>query len=96
MFIPQPKNLKPSPLDLTITQALSDMQSLDPGTKEYTAAVASVKTLTQLKEHDAPKKVNPDVLVTAGANLLGILLILHYERINVIGSKALSFVMKLK
>lgn len=94
MFIK--KNHPPTPLDLAMTQALSDLQTLNPESDEYTKAVANIDKLTKLKEHHSPKRVSPDVLVTAGANLAGILLILHYERINVVASKAIGFVMKLK
>lgn len=90
------QNKTPDPIDLVIIQALSDMQSLSPETPEYAKALSAVSTLTKLKEHNAPKTVSPDVLITAGANLAGILLILHYERVHVVASKALSFVMKLK
>lgn len=90
------KNNEPSQLDLTITQALSDMQSLNVETDEYAKAVDHITKLTKLKEAHNPKKVSPDVLVTAGANLTGIILILQYERVHVVASKALSFVMKLK
>lgn len=90
------KNLEPTPLDLALTQALSDLQTLSPESDEYTKAVTNIDKLTKMKEHHAPKKVSPDVLVTAGANLAGIVLILQYERVHVVASKALGFVMKLK
>ena len=41
-------------------------------------------------------RVSPDVLATIAANLAGIGLIIGHERVNVIASKALSFVTKLK
>jgi hypothetical protein len=39
-------------------------------------------------------KVSPDTLVIVGANLLGIILILKFEQLDIITTKALSFVMK--
>lgn len=95
MFI-QKKTEEANPFDLAITQALSDVQTLNPETPEYAKAIAAVGTLTKLKEQHSKRKVDPNVLVTAGANLAGILMILHYERINVVTSKALGFVMKLR
>ena len=95
MFIPK-KTEEVNPFDLAITQALNDVQSLSPETPEYAKAMSNVKTLTQLKDQHSKKKVDPNVLVTAGANLAGILLILHYERIHVVTSKALGFVLKLR
>jgi len=39
-------------------------------------------------------KISPDTLLIVGANLLGILLILNYERLDIISTKALGFVIK--
>ena len=39
-------------------------------------------------------KVSPDTLVIVGANLLGIILILKFEQLDIITTKALSFVIK--
>lgn len=41
-----------------------------------------------------PDRVTKDALVAAGASILGIALIINYERLNVIASKALGFVLK--
>ena len=37
-------------------------------------------------------KISPDTLLIVGANLLGILLILNHERLDIISTKALGFV----
>jgi hypothetical protein len=39
-------------------------------------------------------KISPDTLLVVGANLLGIVLILKQEKIDIISSKALNFVLK--
>lgn len=39
-------------------------------------------------------KVSPDTLLIVGANLLGIVLILYYEKLDIISTKALGFVIK--
>lgn len=41
-----------------------------------------------------PWKVSPDTLLIVGANLLGIMLILNHERLDIISTKALGFVIK--
>ena len=38
--------------------------------------------------------VSPDTIMTVAGNLIGIVLILKHEELNVITSKALSFIMK--
>lgn len=37
---------------------------------------------------------SPDTVLVVGGNLLGILLILHFEKIGIISTKALGFVLK--
>lgn len=39
-------------------------------------------------------KFTPDTLLVVGGNLMGILLILNFERLDIVRSKALSFVLK--
>ncbi len=39
-------------------------------------------------------KISPDTMLVVGGNLLGILLILGYEKADIITSKAMSFVLK--
>lgn len=39
-------------------------------------------------------KFTPDTLLVVGGNLIGILLILNFERLDIVRSKALGFVLK--
>ncbi len=39
-------------------------------------------------------KISPDTLLVVGGNLLGILLILNFEKMDIVMSKALGFVLK--
>lgn len=45
-------------------------------------------------ESEKPDRVSADTWAMVGANLAGILLIVGYERVNVIASKAIGFVLK--
>ena len=91
---------KPSDEDIALNSAildvLHDMNSVSSESEDYAASIKHLSELYKIKEHHAPKSISPDVLLTAGANVVGILLILHYEQTHVIASKALSFVMKLR
>lgn len=53
---------------------------------------------TSLQEYDKLNKsewqVSPDTLLVVAGNLLGILLILTYEKADIITSKALNFILK--
>lgn len=63
---------------------------------EHEDMYALRKREIDLKQVDTekPDRMSKDALVAAGASIAGILLIINYERMNVIASKALSFVMK--
>lgn len=87
--------------DVTTTQELIDaandrLLSLEPDTKEYKKVLDQIERLHKLKdrEHTNRFRVSGDTLVVVGANLLGIVLILNYEKLNVVTSKALGFIGK--
>lgn len=48
------------------------------------------------QEKERSWKPSPDAVVGAAASIVGILFVLHYEKANVIASKALGFIGKLK
>jgi hypothetical protein len=83
-------------LDKAIEDLFSELQSVNADTEEYSAMADQLIKLMKLKKEVEPSwRVSPDVLVAAGANVLGILLILNFERAGVVASKALGFVGKL-
>jgi len=47
-----------------------------------------------LDENQKDFRVSPDTILIVAGNLLGILLILKYEELNIITTKAMSFVIK--
>lgn len=83
-------------LQEAIDELLAKMHETSPDTKEYAAMIAHLQLLYTLREKDAPKRVSPDTVAIIMANLAGILLILNFERLHVIATKALGFLMKLK
>lgn len=79
-------------IDLVQTQMLS----LDADSEEFNTLNNQLEKLYKLKTTNKSFRVSPDTLAIIGGNLLGIALILGYERAHVVTSKALSFVMKTK
>jgi hypothetical protein len=71
---------------------------LDPSSDDYSERVDNIVKMYKLKEQDRKfwKRIDPDAVVGAAANIAGILLILHYEQLHVVTSKALPFVHKAK
>ncbi len=84
-------------LNEAITDAFAEMRGHNSDTEEYANASAQMIKLMQLKDElSSKKRISPETLATIGGNLAGILLILNFEKANVVASKALGFVMKLR
>lgn len=80
-------------LDAAIADALHALSPHDP---EYAEQVKALETLYKLKDPNPPQSVSPDVILTVLGNLAGIAIIVGHERVHVVTSKALNFVMKAK
>lgn len=81
-------------IDREIDRVLTVLSSLEPHSEQYTTAVLNLKELCESRSKKASRSVEPDTIVLAATNLLGILLILHYEQLNVIATKAIGFVVR--
>jgi hypothetical protein len=79
-------------LDESINNALRELNRNPVGSERYEKALESVIKLYQLKTSEKSSRISKDTLANVGANLLGIFMIIKHERVNVITSKALSFV----
>lgn len=83
-----------SVLETTLEAELIRLHRMKPDSQEYAKTVDAIAKLHKMKQDDKPARLSPDVLATVGANLFGIMLILKYEKFDIITSKALGFVMK--
>ena len=63
---------------------------------ETARLVDQITKLYKAKELFARKPISRDTLVLVAGNLIGIILILNYEKAGVVTSRALNFVMKLR
>lgn len=87
---------EPTHLETVIDSLLDELDGYTSDDDEYATAVKHLSELYKLRELNKPKQLDPNIILTVGANLIGILAILHHEQANVIASKALGFVMKLR
>ena len=92
----EPKPAEKIGLEKAIDDVLRHMEQETPGTPEFEAMTDQLVKLHAMKTTESPSRVSPDTLATIAANLLGILVIVGHERTNIITSKALSFIMKLR
>jgi hypothetical protein len=83
-------------LEKAINDILVQMSTTSPDNKEYSAMCDQLVKLYELKKIDLPQQVSPDTLVIVAGNLLGILLIVNYEKMEILTSKALSLVLRLR
>lgn len=83
-------------LDKVIDETIEDIRRHDLDTKEYQIAVDTLVKLYEMKAKTKPQTISPDTIATVAANLLGIAIIVGYERMNIVTSKALNFVARLR
>jgi hypothetical protein len=63
---------------------------------EANVRLREAETNLKIKDVVTPDRVSKDTLAIIGANLAGIVLIIGYEKFNVVTSKALGFIQKLR
>lgn len=79
-----------------IESVLEQMAPMDPTSKEYTVAAENLEKLLKARSYGSKKEISPDTIAMIVANLAGIALILSFEKLNVISTKALGFVPKIR
>lgn len=91
---------KEKAFDATIEGALKELEDLSITDEDFGVAAENLKRLYEAdrirKQAEADRLPSPDAILAAGANILGIVLILKYEELGVITSKALGFVNRVK
>jgi hypothetical protein len=93
------KQKEPTRLEIVIDNVLDELSGFTADAPEFAAMTDQLRKLYELKGIDRENRrslrtPSPDTLAIVAANLLGICVIVGYERANVITSKAVSFVLK--
>lgn len=78
-----------------IDEVLSEMASVEDDGR-YELLLERLAKLYKLNDSEGSRRVSPDTQAIVFGNLLGIAIIVGYERANVVASKAMSFVLKLR
>lgn len=89
---PAPK----SELEDAISELIAEMKTVNADSKEYAAMADNLVKLYKLKEvdHDPKKQLSYDAILSAGASIAGILIIVSYEEKHALVSKSIGFVKK--
>lgn len=81
-------------LEKVIDEALEEMKGMNPANEDYTKMAENIERLYKAKACERPHRISPDVLATILANVGIAVLILNYEKLGVISTKTLSFLLK--
>ena len=90
------RNKPKTKLQLEIDKLVLALGNHQPTSKEYEQILDRLKELHKMQLDNKPATVSPDTKVAAAVNLCGILLIIRHEHVNVVASKAISFVQKMR
>lgn len=86
---------KETKLEKEINDAIEVLSMLKKWTPEYTKVSSNIETLMKAQSYDCKRQsISWDTLLGVGGNLAGILIILNYEKLNVLTSKAVGFVIR--
>lgn len=94
MFSKITRKDKRTNLEKEIESVINIMSIYSPHSEEYTAMAENLERLYKAKANERPSFVTPDTIAIVAGNLLGIALILGYEKADIITSKALGFILK--
>lgn len=83
-----------SKLEKEIDLILDEMRGIEATTSEYLIRLDNLERLHKMLNEIKNRKVKPDTIAIVMTNLIGIGMILGYERVNIITSKALGFVLR--
>ena len=81
-------------LESELERALIRLKTEEANSQDYEKMLKIVERLHSMLDEEKPDAVSKNTMLTVAANLVGILLIIKHESVNVISSKALGFVMR--
>ena len=85
---------KKSDIQKEIDWIIDQMKGMAVSSEEYRAALDNLEQMYKVKQIEKTNGVSKDTVAIIAGNLLGILLILNYEKLDVVSTKALGFVIK--
>ncbi len=78
--------------DKEIDKVLMWMEKFEVDTEEYRDGLKLIERLTEIKEKRTRNKIKPEIWFPAATSIASILLVLNYERLGVITSKAFGMI----
>jgi len=84
----EPKN----DISVEVDRVVDFLSKMNPSDENYTKGVQNLKTLCEARAKRPGFLIEPEVLITAAVNVIGIVLILRHEQFNVVTTRAMSFI----
>lgn len=81
-------------LEIAIDKALRDLNRHVIGDEDYVRTLDAIVKLHKMKIEEKNSLVKKDTLIIVGANILGLLMIIRHEHVNVITSKAMGLLLR--
>jgi hypothetical protein len=78
--------------DEEVARVLVQMETMSVDSEAYANAVKNLEVLCQARSQKTNSWLSADLVVPAVVNLLGILLVLNYEQMHIVTSKAFGFI----
>jgi len=85
---------KKTKLEKVVDSILDDMSKYEANSDEYSDMANNLEKLLKAKSYEKQKGISPDTMAIVIGNLIGIVLILKHEKVDIITSKALGFVLR--
>ena len=85
---------KKTKLEKVVDSILDDMSKYEANSDEYNDMANNLEKLLKAKSYEKQKGISPDTMAIVIGNLIGIVLILKHEKVDIITSKALGFVLR--
>lgn len=83
-------------LEMARDDALRVLDSFDPTDPEYTKTMNHVKTLSDLIAQESPEKLSPNTMAIVFGNIGIGIMVVGFEKANVVTTKVLAFLTKAK
>jgi hypothetical protein len=80
--------------DPVIDKLLDELNEYGPDTEEFKAAMGYLEKIHKFQGRNAKIRFDPNTILQVGGGLAGILIMVGYERMHVITSKALGHLIK--
>jgi hypothetical protein len=85
---------KKKTIDDEVEHVLAYLATANAGSKEYKVAVENLKELCEARSKKPARLIELEPVIAAATGIFQILLIMNHERLHVIATKALGYVVK--